>query len=90
MFTLVPYAQLLLENAKIYELDEIILDQIFDFIIRDFSKFALELHNKPSSTKEQMEYCCKLIRKPNVDNERYNAVWTKYVHALNGKYEMNY
>ncbi len=90
MFTLVPYAQLLLENAKINELDEIILDQIFDFIIRDFSKFALELHNKPSSTEKQMEYCRKLMRKPNVDNERYNAVWTKYVYALVGAYEMNY
>jgi len=90
MFTLVPYAQLLLENAKIYDVDELILDQIFDFIVRDFSKFALELHNKPSSTEKQMEYCRKLICKPNVDDVRYNTVWTKYVYALNGEYEMNY
>ncbi len=90
MFTLVPYAQLLLENAKLYKIDEIILDQIFDFIVRDFSKFALELHNKPSSTDKQMEYCRKMMRKANVDNERYEAVWTKYVYALNGAYEMNY
>ncbi len=89
MFTLVPYAQLLLENAKIYGIDELILDQIFDFIVRDFSKFALELHNKPSSTEKQMEYCRKLMRKPNVDNNRYEAVWTKYVYALKGEYTMN-
>ena len=89
MFTLVPYAQLLLENAKIYGIDELILDQIFDFIVRDFSKYALELHNKPSSTDKQMEYCLKLIRKPNVDNNRYETVWKKYVYALNGVYKMN-
>ncbi|MDH3381364.1 MAG: acyl-CoA dehydrogenase [Flavobacteriaceae bacterium] len=89
MFTLVPYAQLLLENAKIYGIDELILDQIFDFIVRDFSKFALELHNKPSSTDKQMEYCRKLIRKPNVDHIRYETVWKKYVFALNGTYKMN-
>ena len=89
MFTLVPYAQLILENAKIYDLDEALLDQIFDFLVRDFSKFALEFHNKPSSTDKQMEYCRKIMRKSNVDNERYMNVW-KQVHALNGAYEMNY
>ena len=88
MFTLVPYAQLLLENAKIYGTDELVLDQIFDFIVRDFSKFALELHNKPSSTEKQMEYCRKLIRKPNVDNERHETVWRKFVYPLNGEYTM--
>lgn len=89
MFTLVPYAQLILENAKIYGIDELILDQIFDFIVRDFSKFALELHNKPSSSEKQMEYCRKLIRKPNIDNNRYETVWKKYVYTLNGVYKMN-
>ena len=59
-------------------------NQIFDFIVRDFSKFALELHNKPSSTEKQMDYCRKLMRKPNVDNTRYEAVWTKYVYPLKG------
>ena len=90
IFTLIPYAQLILENAKIYEIDEAILDQIFDFMVRDFSKYALELHNKPSSTEAQMSYCRKMIRKPNSDNERYMKVWTKYVYSQKGEYEMNY
>lgn len=90
IFTLIPYAQLILENAKIYEIDEAILDQIFDFMVRDFSKYALEFHNKPSSTEAQMSYCRKMIRKPNSDNERYMKVWTKYVYSQKGEYEMNY
>jgi acyl-CoA dehydrogenase len=38
MFTLVVYGQLIPENAKIYELDTQVLDQIFDVMVRDFSK----------------------------------------------------
>ena len=90
MFTLIPYAQLILENAKIYNIDEDIIDQIFDFLIRDFSKYALEFHNKPSSTDMQMEYCRKLMKKPNTNNERYMKVWTDYVLSQKGEYEMKY
>ncbi len=90
IFTLIPYAQLILENAKIYKLDESLLDQIFDFMVRDFSKYALELHNKPSSTDKQMEYCMKMIRKSNTDEARYMKVWNDFVYAQNGEYEMNY
>ena len=90
MFTLIPYAQLILENAKIYNTDEAVLDQIFDFLVRDFAKHALEFHNKPSSTDAQMEYSKKLMRKPSVDNKRYMKVWNEFVYAQNGKYEMNY
>ena len=88
LFALVVYAQLILENAEIYNIEDDVVDQIFDFMVRDFSKFALELHNKPGSTPEQMAYCLKMLRKPVVDNDRYQRVW-QHVHALNGAYEMN-
>ena len=35
---------------KIYDVEDELLDQIFDFMIRDFSKFALQLYSKTSST----------------------------------------
>jgi acyl-CoA dehydrogenase len=89
LFALVVYGQLILENTKIYDIDEPIVDQIFDFMVRDFSKYALQLYNKPSSTEQQMDYCIKMIRKPVVDVGRYQKVWKDYVHALNGVYEMN-
>ncbi len=88
MFALVVYGHLMLENAAIYGLSNDLLDQIFDFMVRDFSAFALELHNKPSSTAKQMEYCQKMLRKPAIDEARYQRVWAE-VHALNGAYEMN-
>jgi acyl-CoA dehydrogenase len=89
MFTLVPYAQLILENAKIMKIDEVLIDQIFDFIVRDFSKFALEMYNKPSSTEKQMEYCMRMIQKPAVDAARAKTVWKDYVYANLDAYEMN-
>jgi len=89
LFALVVYAQLILENAKIYEVEEIVVDQIFDFMVRDFSKFALQLYSKPSSTEAQMEFCQRMIRKPVVDNARYRKVWKEHVYALKDAYQMN-
>jgi len=89
MFTLVVYGQLILENARIYDVEDDLIDQIFDFMVRDFSKSAVELHGKPSSTPEQMEYCMRLIRKPLVDEARYKNVWENQVLALKDMYEMN-
>lgn len=89
MFTLVPYAQLILENAKIMKIDEVLIDQIFDFIVRDFSKYALEMYNRPSSTEKQMEYCLRMIQKPEVDSTRTKTVWEDYVYANVDAYEMN-
>lgn len=89
MFTLVPYAQLILENAKIMNIDEVLIDQIFDFIVRDFSKFALELYQRPSSSEKQMEYCMRMIQKPAVDFNSAKIIWNKYVFTNVDAYEMN-
>ena len=89
LFALVAYGQLILENSKIYNIDDDIVDQIFDCMVRDFSKFALQLYGKPSSTDDQMDYCMKMIKKPAVDEARYQRVWENYVYALKDTYEMS-
>ncbi len=89
LFTLVVYGQLILENAKIYDVEDDLVDQMFDFIIKDFSKFALQVYGKPSSTEAQMELCMRMIRKPAVDEKRYNNVWEGQVLALKDLYEMS-
>jgi acyl-CoA dehydrogenase len=89
LFTLIPYGQLILENAEIYGIDDDIVDQIFDFMVRDFSAYALQLYHKPGSTDRQMDLCLKMIRKPQVDAARFAGVWTDHVYALEGSYEMN-
>ncbi len=89
IFTLIVYGQLILENANIYQLDDDLVDQIFDFMVRDFSKFALQLHSRQGSTESQMELLQKMLRKSVVNGERYRRVWENQVYALNGVYEMN-
>jgi len=89
MFALVVYGQLLLEEAKLQELEADLIDQIFDFLVRDFSRSAVGLHGKPSSTQEQMEYLLGMIRKPAVDARRYQNIWANHVYPLKDAYVMN-
>lgn len=88
MFTLVVYGQLILENAKIYGLEDAVIDQIFDVLVRDFSKFALQLYAKPSSNSAQMEQCMKMIKKSVVDDARYTSVWESHVLKMKDQYSM--
>jgi acyl-CoA dehydrogenase len=88
IFTLVVYGQLILENAVLSSVSDDIVDQIFDFMVRDFSKFALQLYAKPSTTELQMELCQRMIRKANVDTERYQRVLNTHVYPLQGAYSM--
>jgi len=89
LFTLVAYGQLIIEKGKMDGLGDDLLEQIFDFMVRDFSKFALQLYAKTSSTDAQMAGCLKMIRKPVVDEERFQRVWQKEVLPLTDTYEMN-
>jgi len=90
MFSIVVYGQLILEQAKIDGLDSDILNQIFDFMVRDFAHFALQIYGNHSSREEQRKYCTKIMLIKAVANpEQYNNVWEKYVSVLNGEYKMN-
>jgi acyl-CoA dehydrogenase len=88
IFTLMPYGQLIIENAKIEGIPDAVLDQIFDFMVRDLSKYATQLYLKTSNTEAQMANCLKLIKRPVVDEERYNKVWQE-VYSYKDVYEMN-
>ncbi len=89
LFTLVVYGQLVLENAELLGVDRDTVDQVFDFLVRDFSRYALQLHDKPSTTARQMELCLKAIRKPAVDEARTRRVWEEKVLSLRDTYAMN-
>jgi acyl-CoA dehydrogenase len=89
LFTLVVYGQLILENAPVHSLDDDVLDGIFDVLVRDVSKFALQLYSKTSSTARQRFFCRRMIRKPVVDPARFERVWETHVYALRGAYRMS-
>ncbi len=87
LFTLIVYGQLICEQAKIVDLPEDTIDQIFDVMVRDYSGYAVGLHGRASSTDAQQAWAIDAIRKPVVDEERFASVWAK-VQGLAGSYEM--
>ncbi|OQY52237.1 MAG: acyl-CoA dehydrogenase, partial [Desulfobacteraceae bacterium 4572_89] len=89
LFTLVAYGQLIIESAAIEKVEDAVLDQIFDFMVRDFSDYSLELYGKPSSTEAQQAACMKMIKRPNADLERFETVLNNHVYSLIDAYEMN-
>lgn len=89
IFTLVVYAQLVLENASTYAVGNDLIDQLFDVLVRDFSRHSLTLYNKPSSTPRQMELCLRMLRKPAADPARFERNWKVQVFPLKDAYEMN-
>ncbi|MFT6210486.1 MAG: acyl-CoA dehydrogenase [Bacteroidia bacterium] len=89
LFTLVVYGQLILENAKLCNIEDDMVDQMFEVFVSDFSRFSLELGNKPSSSEKQQEYAHKMIRKPIYNAERSARIWDKHVYTMKESYAMN-
>jgi acyl-CoA dehydrogenase len=89
IFALVVYAQLILENRRSYDIDDDLLDQIFEFMVRDVSEHSLQLLTQPKSNEIQSARCREMMRKPVHDPDRYQRVWETQVAALDGAYAMN-
>jgi len=90
MFSIVVYGQLILEQAKFDNIDPDVLNQIFDFMVRDFARFALQIYGMHNTKDEQRAYCKDIMLiKAAGDDAQYERVWNKYVYVLNGEYAMN-
>ncbi|MFO7751137.1 MAG: hypothetical protein R6V54_13700 [Desulfobacteraceae bacterium] len=89
LFALVVYGQLIIENTHLLEIDHDVTDQIFDFMVKDFSEHALQLYSKSSSSGEQMGFCLEMIKKPAADKNRFDKIWKNRVYAMRDNYEMN-
>jgi acyl-CoA dehydrogenase len=87
LFTLVPYGQLILEQARFAGADTDVVDQIFAVLVQDFSAYAVELHGMASTTEAQQAWARDQIRKPVIDIDRFTRVWEQ-VRAHAGAYEM--
>jgi acyl-CoA dehydrogenase len=88
LFALVVYGQLLIEKHQLAGLEDDLLDQIFDFMIRDFSTFAINLHNQPCITIPQMKQCLRMIKKPANNEARFERLWHNCICNLMDCYEM--
>ncbi|BHH84980.1 acyl-CoA dehydrogenase [Desulforhopalus sp. 52FAK] len=88
LFTLIVYAQLILENAKIYETDVDVVEQIFSLLIKDYSGYALQMILNQENTSDQEKFYNKMIKKPVNDNEGFERVCQK-VYGHRDTYIMN-
>ena len=90
LFTLVVYGQLILEQVLLTGMDTDLtdlVDRIFDVLVRDFSRYAVDLHGKASSTKAQQLWALEHVRKPAAGTGRSDRVWHQ-VRDLASAYEM--
>ncbi|MDT5043624.1 MAG: acyl-CoA dehydrogenase [Actinoplanes sp.] len=87
LFALVVYGQLILEQADLASVDDTVLDEIFDVLVRDFSQYCTELHGKTATTEAQAAWALAHVRRPVPDDARTADVWNRVV-ALCGAYEM--
>ncbi|OBH90217.1 acyl-CoA dehydrogenase family protein [Mycobacterium scrofulaceum] len=88
LFATVPYAQLILEEAALSDVDETLIDGIFAVLVRDFNGYAVELSDKPATTDDQARFATRMIRRPAHDPARYAQIWKEYILPLNGAYQM--
>jgi len=90
MFSVVVYGQLILEQCEFNSIDDDIINQIFDFMVRDFSRFALQIYGMDNTREDQRTFCKEIMEiRAQGDSAQYDRVWIRYVEPLNGEYEMN-
>jgi acyl-CoA dehydrogenase len=87
LFTLVVYAQLILEKKEDYPIDEELLEEIFRFLIVDYSRYALEMSLNYENTETQQQLYGKMIKRP-VSGRDSGNVFNKQVMPLRDSYQM--
>ncbi|WKG05711.1 acyl-CoA dehydrogenase family protein [Mycolicibacterium sp. HK-90] len=88
MFTLIPYAQLILEQAEIEEIATDLVDQLFEVLVAEMSTNATKLHCHPDANAVQRQRALDIVRQPVADAARHDRMVSR-VRALAGCYEMN-
>ena len=86
LFTLAVYAQLVLENVNIMKVSAELLEQIFSFLIQDFSRAALAMIIGQDNSAEQEKLFNQMIMKPVADRQGFARVWDEEVYPLKDAY----
>lgn len=87
IFTTVAYGDLILQQAKIWAVDNDLVDSIFEVLVGDISAHALTLTRKPSLKEAQVRGAYGCLRRPAFDAERTERVWAE-ARATAGSYAM--
>ncbi len=88
LFTLVVYAQLILEKRMDYAINDELLEEIFRFLTVDFSKYALEMVLNYDNTETQQEIYRRMIKKPDGEKGSSRKVFVEQIQPLKDIYRM--
>ena len=86
MFTLIVYAQLILENLQHHPMPDELVDRIFSYLVRDFSEFALSQIANFELTPEQENYFTLMMKKPIINEENDQKLWQSNILPLVSAY----
>ena len=88
LVTTVAYANVAYEGCLQNEVDPDLVEEIFRFLVKDFSGYALALLQGHTSTPDQESTLRKMLIKPALDAARFNRVWEGHVAVQADQYSM--
>ena len=92
IFAAIVYGQLVFEKAKLDEVEDMVIDQLFSYLVRDINTFVMRQLNEYAGNFEagQKEGLLAIIRDPRIDFAREEAIIQDYLLALDGVYRSKY
>jgi len=87
LFTQAVYAQLVLENSRLYNINEDLVDYMFSMMVSDFSQYALAHLSKFENTIEQEALLEKMLKRPKLNTNQEEKIWQNDVLSLKGQYK---
>lgn len=90
LFTMLPYAQLIIEGSRLHKIDDALINQLFCFYTADMARYAVQQIFSQQNSPEQDEILRKILSiTPVHDNEEYDLVWSETIEPLSDAYVMN-
>lgn len=87
MFTMIVYAQLVLENAKLYKVNDDLINHIFSFMVSDYAQYSLAHLANFVNTPAQEALLEKMLKKPAQDPTQRDRIWQEQVYPMLGQYK---
>jgi acyl-CoA dehydrogenase len=88
IFGVVVYGQLAFEKAQLEKVEDLVIDQLFSYLVRDINNYALRQLNEYAGhfAAGQKENLLAINREPSIDFAREESILSDYIFTLDGVY----
>ena len=92
LFAAIVYGQLVYEKCRLEQVEDMVIDQLFSYLVRDIDGYAAKQLNEYAGHLEpgQKENLTATIREPKIDLEQENTIIEEYILSLDGAYKSSY